>query len=460
VSAAHRLAYRFIQAARGEPVHRILAEMERSQWWPADRLREDQVARLRPVLRSAARAPHYARAWREAGIDPESLRGLGDLARLPRLEKAAIRSAPESLLDPSWRGRLSVQVTTGSSGVPLRVLRSRVAAAHGRAAQLRGRGWFGVRQGDREMVYGGLALESLGRTRARIIDALMNRVRLDPFDLSDRVLDETIERVRRLRPDLLYGYPSALALLAAQALRRGGGRDLGPRLVQTSSERLYDHRRRVIREAFGCRVADEYGAAETSILAMECPEGGLHQATENALIEILDASGAPVPPGTEGEIVVTDLNNVAAPLVRYRIGDRGRLRPEACPCGRGLPLMEILEGSAFGTVSLPDGRRVGGAVFYFLSESFLTRPDAGLREIVVVRHPDRFECLAVPRPEGNPAHAEELRRKLEELLGTGVTVRLVETIDRRGSDKYRVLIDPANNDFAGRKDSREPGTGS
>lgn len=441
MSAVHRLAYRLIQAARGEPVLRILAGLEKSQWWSADRLREDQETRLRPVLASAARAPHYARLWREAGVDPKDLHGPDDLRRLPLLEKAAIRSAPDSLLDPAWRGRLNVQVTTGSSGVPLKVLRSRGAAAHGRAAQMRGRGWFGIRQGDREMLYGGLALESLGRTRARVIDALMNRVRLDPFDLSDRVLDETLDRIRRRRPDFLYGYPSALALLAAQALRRGGGRGLGLRLVQTSSERLYDHRRTLIQDAFGCRVADEYGAAETSILAMECPEGGLHQATENALVEILDAGGAPVPPGTEGEIVVTDLNNLAAPLVRYRIGDRGRTLSRPCPCGRGLPLMEILEGSAFGTVSLPDGRRVGGAVFYFLSESFLTRRDAGLREIVVVRHPDRFECLAVPRPEGNPEHAAELGRTLGELLGKSVTVRLVESIERRGSDKYRVLID-------------------
>jgi phenylacetate-CoA ligase len=441
VSAAHRLLYRLIQAARREPVHRILAGMERSQWWPADRLREDQQSRLGRVLAAAALTPHYARTWRTAGIDVAALQGLDDLQHLPRLEKATLRSDTQALRNPSFEGPVNVHVTTGSSGVPLSVMRSRIAGAHGRAAQMRGRSWFGIRQGDREVLYGGLALERLGRTRARVIDRIMNRVRLDPFDLSDRVLDATLDRIRTLKPAFLYGYPSALSLLAAQALRRGAGRDLGLRLVQTSSERLYDHRRRVLQEAFGCPVADEYGAAETSILAMECPEGGLHQATENVLVEILDEKGAPRPAGSEGEVVVTDLNNLAAPLVRYRIGDRGRLLPGDCPCGRGLPRMEILEGSAFGTILLPDGRRLSGVVFYFLAESFLTRPDAGLREIVVVRRRDRLECLVVPRPGGDPGHAAELGRKLEELLGTSVPVRLVESIDRRGSDKYRVLID-------------------
>ncbi|HEV8201417.1 MAG TPA: AMP-binding protein [Candidatus Polarisedimenticolia bacterium] len=441
MSLLHRAAYRLIQAARREPVHAVLRGMEESQWWPEQRLREDQWTRLQRVLLAASRAPDYGFAWRAAGVDVRSIRGLEDLPRLPLLEKAALRNAPECILNPHWTGPVNVHVTTGSSGVPLRVLRSRAAGAHGRAAQLRGRSWFGIRQGDKEVLYGGLALERLGRTRARVIDRLMNRVRLDPFDLSDPHLDAALERIRTLRPTFLYGYPSALSLLAAHALRRGSGRDLGVKLVQTSSERLYDHRRAVLREAFGCAVADEYGAAETSILAMECPQGGLHQATENVLIEVLDAAGKAAAPGEEGEIVATDLNNEAAPLVRYRIGDRGRLVPGGCACGRGLPRMEILEGSAFGTVELPDGRRRSGVVFYFLSESFLTRPDAGLREIVLVRRGARLECLAVPRPEGNPAHAAELARRLEELLGTPVPVRLVESIDRKGSDKYRILVE-------------------
>ncbi|HZN02027.1 MAG TPA: AMP-binding protein [Candidatus Polarisedimenticolia bacterium] len=440
MSVLHRLAYRLVQAARREPVHRVLAGMERSQWWTPEQLRADQEARFARVIRAAARTPHYARRFRDA-VDPAAFRGLDDLVRLPLLEKATLRADPSALRDPGWKGPLNVHVTTGSSGVPLSVFRSRDAGAHGRAAQLRGRSWFGIRQGDREVLYGGLALERLGRTRARVIDRIMNRVRLDPFDLSDQVLDATLERIRVLRPAFLYGYPSALSLLAAQALRRGAGRDLGLTLVQTSSERLYDHRRRLLREAFGCPVADEYGAAETSILAMECPEGGLHQATENVFVEILDERGAPVPDGSEGEIVVTDLNNLAAPLVRYRIGDRGRLIPGACPCGRGLPRMEILEGSAFGTLTLPDGRRLSGVVFYFLAESFLTRPDAGLREIVVVRRGHRLEAMAVARSGGNPAHVAELGRRLEELVGTSVPIRLVDAIERRGSDKYRVLID-------------------
>ncbi len=444
MSLGHALAYRLIQMARREPVFAVLAAIEKSQWWPEERLREDQLRRLRQVLSAAAGAPLYRSLWSRAGVNARDVRRLSDLPALPRVEKDHLRSDPGSVRVPGHGGPLNVHVTTGSSGVPLRVVRSRLAGACGRAAQIRGRGWFGVRPGDREVLFGGLALEKQGRGRARLIDRVMNRERLDPFDLSDERLARCVETIRRVRPRFLYGYPSALAILAAYAERTGAGRELGLTLVQCSSERLYDHRREIIRRSFGCPVADEYGAAEVSILAMECPRGRLHQAAENVYIEVTDPQGQPVPPGEEGEVIVTDLNNLAAPLVRYRLGDRARAVQDSCPCGRGLPLIEVLEGSSFGIVTIPDGRRLSGVIFYFLAESLITRTGAGLSEIVIVRRGNRFRAQVVPRPGADPARdCEDLRRRLAEILGAGAEVEVAQVprIERRGGDKYRVLVE-------------------
>jgi len=445
VRLLHAGLYRVIQAARREPVQRVLRELRRTEWWPEERLRDAQLIKLRPVLLAARRAPLYRRIWAAAGVDPAGVRSLDDLARFPVVEKDHLRADPASVRDPAHRGPVNVHVTTGSSGVPLKVYRGRLAGAYGRATQLRGRSWHGLRLGDREVRFGGLALEALGRTRARWIDRLMNRSRLDPFDLSDARLAEDLALIRSWRPRYLYGYPSALALLAAFVERTGGGRDLGLKAVVCSSERLYEHRRAVIARAFGCPVVDEYGAAEVSILAMECPRGGLHQASESVFIEIV-RDGVPVTPGEEGEVIVTDLNNLAAPLVRYRLGDRARVVRGTCDCGRGLPRLQVLEGSAFGSVLLPDGRRIGGVVFYFLAESLLMRPDAGLAEIVVVRRGSSFVVRAVPRPGGAQGHRAELLRRLREILGAGadVDIEIVDRIERPGGDKYRILIDESS----------------
>jgi len=438
-----RNRYRAIQLLRREPVFRILRELEQTQWWDPARLRELQLSKLRQVLEASGRAQHYREAWAEAGSASDPPRSLEELPRLPVLEKETLRERSEALLNPAYRGPVNVQVTTGSSGVALSVRRSRLAGAHGRAAQIRGRRWFGIQFGDSEVRFGGQSVESLGRLRTRVMDSLMNRTRLDAGSLSDHDLARYLESVRRLQPRVLYGYPSTLALFASFVTRQGGGAELGIQLVGSSSERLFDHRRELIKEAFCCSVADEYGAAEVSILAMECPEGGFHQSSENCLVEITDPDGQPVPAGEEGDVVVTDLNNLAAPLVRYRLGDRARWVAGDCPCGRGLPLLEILAGSSFGSIELPDGRRLSGVVFHFLAESLITDPQTGVAEIVIVRRGHSFEARIVPRGDPDSVAVDVIRARLAEILGpeTSVSSALVERIDRRGTDKYRVFLD-------------------
>src|SRR5689334_14221372 len=84
--------------------------------------------------------------------------------------------------------------------------------------------------------------------------------------------------------------------------------------------------REKIAEVFGCHVYNRYGSREVSDIACELPgASGLWVAPWGNYVEILDDEARPVPPGEEGNIVVTCLTNYAMPLVRYWIGDRGAL---------------------------------------------------------------------------------------------------------------------------------------
>ena len=73
--------------------------------------------------------------------------------------------------------------------------------------------------------------------------------------------------------------------------------------------------------------------------------------------------GRPCAVGEVGDLLVTTLNNRAMPLIRYRIGDRGMLLEGGCPCGRGLPLMQVAEGRISDSFTAPSGRRVSGVLF-------------------------------------------------------------------------------------------------
>jgi len=97
----------------------------------------------------------------------------------------------------------------------------------------------------------------------------------------------------------------------------------------TSAGTLYPFMREKIGEVFRCKVYNLYGSREVSDIAWELPgSSGLWAPPWANFIEIVDEDGAPVPAGTEGNILITCLTNYAMPLLRYYIGDRGALLPE------------------------------------------------------------------------------------------------------------------------------------
>ena len=111
--------------------------------------------------------------------------------------------------------------------------------------------------------------------------------------------------------------------------------------------------RESIAEYFGVPVADGYGSRDGGFIAHECPHGSMHITAENVVVEVFDGD-RPVEGGASGEIVVTHLDAYAMPLVRYRTGDVGRLRSGRCACGRGLPVLDCVDGRIADMLHLPD----------------------------------------------------------------------------------------------------------
>ncbi|GGM45378.1 phenylacetate--CoA ligase family protein [Dactylosporangium sucinum] len=166
------------------------------------------------------------------------------------------------------------------------------------------------------------------------------------------------------RPKVLIGYPVHLrellrTLTAAElaALRRH------LRLLLTESELLVPENRAALEQGFGVPVRDEYSAYETLNIYFECHRGGRHLAEDRVFAEVLDDAGHPLPDGKEGQLVVTAFQERAMPLVRYALGDVGRISPDPCPCGRRFRTMTLTTGRSNDAVVLPDGRKVFGDVF-------------------------------------------------------------------------------------------------
>jgi phenylacetate-CoA ligase len=425
---------------KGHRSARLLQRLERSQWWSAQQLEQWQLARLQALLRHAAHhVPYYRALFQRSGFDPGQVTQISDLARLPLLRKADIAGARDSFKSSRAVG-LRPFATGGSSGEPLQFFLGRRRVSHDIAAKWRATRWWGVDIGDREAVLWGSPIELHAQDRVRRLrDALLRTTLLPAFAMSPDRLDGYVEQLRRARPRMLFGYPSALCRVASHA----GARDLpldglGVKVAFVTAERLYDEQRAQIAAAFGCPVANGYGGRDAGFIAHECPEGGMHITAEDIIVEILDGQGQPLPPGATGEIVVTHLATQDYPFIRYATGDVGALGTEPCACGRGLPLLQRIEGRSTDFLTAVDGTVMHGlALVYIVRELPQVRSFKIIQESLL-----RTRVLLVCLPRLDDATRSAVVAGFQSRLGAQVDIAIeeVEEIAAEASGKYRYVV--------------------
>jgi phenylacetate-CoA ligase len=343
------------------PLHSIFLQLERSQWLSAQSIQELQSRQLDAVLAHVwATVPWYHPRLHAAGIVRGQPPDPGAWQSMPLLTRRDLQDAGASLHSnsvPPEHGKISRQQTSGSTGEPVEVLRSGLDQLMWQAITLRDHAWH-----DRELS-GKLCSIRAGVTRTP--DGAWHRGWGPPADfLFDTgpaaalpIDTDVVEQVRWLAqrdPDYLLIYPT---VLAAVLRRLEADRVALPRLrqVRTVGEILPDATRDLCRNVLGVPVVDLYSSNEVGNIALQCPESGLyHVQSESLLVEILDASGAPCPPGAVGRVVVTTLHAFAMPLLRYELKDYAEVAPP-CPCGRGLPSLRRIQGRVRNMLVTPRG---------------------------------------------------------------------------------------------------------
>ena len=414
--------------------------MERSQWWSAQQLQQWQLTRLRDLLHHAdVHVPYYRELFARNGFDPAKVRQLADLARLPLLRKSDIAGARERFKSARAVG-LRPFATGGSSGEPLLFFLGRRRISHDIAAKWRATRWWGVDIGEREAVLWGSPIELHAQDRVRRLrDALLRTTLLPAFAMSPERLAGYIAQLRRARPRMLFGYPSALCRIASHASAHDLPLDgLGVKVAFVTAERLYDEQRAQIAAAFGCPVANGYGGRDAGFIAHECPDGGMHITAEDIIVEIVDAQGRPVPDGVSGQIVVTHLATQDYPFIRYATGDVGALGTGPCACGRGLPLLQKIEGRSTDFLTAVDGTVMHGlALVYIVRELAQVRSFKIIQESLL-----RTRVLLVCLPRLDAATRAAIVAGFRARLGAQVDVAIeeVDDIAAEASGKYRYVV--------------------
>ncbi len=408
----------------------------RTRTAPLEELLEIQSRRLAKLVRYAvARSPFYARLYR--GIDVETIRRPADLARLPVVDKEMLRTNLDQIVTVPKRRSCAVR-TGGSTGKSLEV-RFAWSDIQDRYAMLDAfRERFGYRFGDRMAWFSGKSLVTPRDLRAQRFwktDVFFKIRYYSTLHLARANLPHYVDDLNRFDPVLVTGFPGSVFEIAHYALRSGHRITARPRAIFLTAETLREDQTRVIEEAFGSTVRDQYASAEGAPFATECMEGRMHAELLSGVFEIVDQD---LRPASEGELIVTSFHTYGTPLIRYRIGDTARFEEGSCACGSACPLIRIL----------------GRAIEYVYSEErgkvVLTNMQTCLKEVpgvvgfqLLQDAPDRLTVRAVVDRSVYSAESERtFARAIADRLGEAieVTFEYADMLLRTANGKIRGVI--------------------
>ena len=353
-------------ARRG--VRHLHDRLMQNQRLPARTLATMEERAARSIAAFAfSRSPFYRDLYTNQGLTESDLLESVGWQRLPVVDREMIKDAGEALYTSEATGKnVRKALTGGSTGQPLRTLHdARVPAI---ASSWRMYSWWGVQPYDN--------LARIGRwgfgRRESITNAMSwwptQQSYLDAALITESSMSNFHAHIVKTRPRLLEGYVGAMLEFASFVEDRGL-RLPALQAVATTAAPLTEGVRTRLQDVFGVPVYDEYRGSEAGWMAGECGEQkGLHVFSDMRRIEVLSPSGEPLPAGELGDLVLTDLTNRVFPLVRYRLGDRGALLADACPCGVNLPLMAKPDGRTTDMIRLPNGDVLAHRLMAMFSE--------------------------------------------------------------------------------------------
>lgn len=418
---------------------RALCETER---WGRAELEKLQWEKFKQLLEHASQnVEWYRRRFAETGITPDDIKGYDDLPKIPILTKDEVRrSTTELIADGIDEKDLIVRGTGGSTGVPLRVLWDERCYIATRAATVRWLKYAGADEIADRRVWVKRGTYRRGSDGSDFFGQYYpteNEMMLSSTNMTPSVLREYVRKLRSFRPKAILGYSSAIYMLATYVYENGID-DVHIDVAQTSADTLWPKYRKIIETAFGGKVFDVYGLAERVCSASECERHeGMHIDMEMCLVETIDEDGRHVF-DEEGEIIGTNLENYAMPLIRYRVNDLGKLSSRTCPCGRESVLLDGLVGRTTDMVTTPDGRKFR---LVFVYDIGLSVP--GVREFQFVQPSTDLLTVNMVKREGvECVDTTTFLEMVRSLLGNEIRIEInfVDSIPTTRGGKKKLVV--------------------
>ena len=396
-----------------------------------DELEALQVTRLRKTLAHAyANSPVYRAKFDAAGVHPDDLHSLADLAKFPFTVKADLRdNYPFGMFAVPRERLVRLHASSGTTGKPTVVgytakdidMWAQVVARSIRAS--------GGRPGDMaHIAYGyGLFTGGLGAHYGA------EKLGCTVVPVSGGMTPRQVTLIQDFRPDIIMITPSYMLSILDEFRRQGiDPRQCSLKVGIFGAEPWTESMRREIEQAFDMHAVDIYGLSEIigPGVANECVEdkGGLYVWEDHFYPEIIDPeTGAVLPEGELGELVFTSLTKEAFPIIRYRTRDLTRLTRGPA---RTMRRMDKITGRS-------DDMMILRGVNVFptqIEEQILKTPGLAPHFQIVLTNPGRMDVMTViteampaaASAEARAASAKALTQHVKQTVGVSVQVDVRE----------------------------------
>lgn len=413
---------------------RLLIQARKNQWLKPSELEELQAKRLRAMIKHAYdNTEFYHKKLNSVNIKPGDIKSVEDLEKIPFTTKDELRKygLGSMLARGVDLGKCTIEQSSGSTGVPTQVVYDQIAGDFSKAINLRSHVENGLRPlskwaifSDPRHAHEKKFFQKLGIFSPNYISATDS-------------IEKSLPYFKKINPDVIDGYSSCIKMLA-EAVEKHDIREIKPKVIFGTSELLTPDTRQYINSVFDLEMLDQFGCLELNRTAWECSEHSGYHIDADAIVMEIVKDGKTASPGELGEVAYTGLYNYAMPLIRYKVGDMAVKSDELCPCGRGLPLLERVEGRTGDLMYGPNGRVFSPMIWYNLM-----RRIPGIKQYKIIQEKrDLIRVLLVKDTKFSEETLIKTEHDIKEDMGEDVNVQieLVDQIPRDESGKLRFIV--------------------
>jgi phenylacetate-CoA ligase len=414
--------------------------MQANQWKSREELAYLQDTKLKKIINHTyLTVPYFQKVFDSIKLKPKDIKSTSDLWKIPLTSSSLYKKLPLSeLMSREFEIKDCIRDHThGTYGVPLEMYFTKSDMTKLNLNWVRPLLANGVRYSDKRGI---ILRPQLYTDEIKWYQnlGLWRSIGISFFEQPEF----WIKKIREYKPEVIYGYATAIEGLAYYA-KEQGITDIKPKKIFGVSEMISTESKKLVKEVFKTDFLDIYGAAEVGCAAWECSKcKTYHINADTVIVEFLkyrDISGE----GEANKIIVTNLQSYAMPFIRYDLGDTGMPAEDNNLCGRNFPNMKILLGRNYDCFVLPSGKTIWPCHFYHIFSPGLKGYDEILRWKIIQDKKGTLNVFLVTKTNNSDADfIQPLKDQLSKLLPEKIDIKIniVDKIPAPDKAKNRPLV--------------------